>query len=159
VTAAAEQTITAIQRWRSADPATLVVAIDGYGASGKTTLAGEVAVALDAAVLHTDDHLHEARACDDPRPMAQYYDWTRLRRDVTAAAGPVVLLEGVSSAAPALADLVGRAVFVQTPEPLRLERLHDRIGDAEWDRDWLAAERVYFASRPPGSFDLIVSGA
>ena len=68
-------------------------------------------------------------------------------------------MEGVSAGTPALADLVTRAVFVQTPEPVRLERLHGRITREEWDEEWLAAERVYFESRPPDSFDLIVSGA
>ena len=69
------------------------------------------------------------------------------------------MVEGVSSACPALADLVTHAVYVDTPVPLRLQRLHARITDEEWDEDWLAAERVYFAARPPQSFDLIVAGA
>jgi hypothetical protein len=118
-----------------------------------------------------DQYLHELQDKGDPRPMAQYYDWERLRADALEPAiawmrdvpdfgegPPLILLEGVSSAAPALADLVERAVFVLTPEPLRLERLHERIPDDEWDEDWLAAERVYFESRPPESFDLVVFG-
>ena len=100
---------------------------------------------------------------DAAHPMARYYHWEPLRREClepTIAVGlGLILVEGVSSAAPALADLIDRAVFVDTPEPIRLERLHDRITDEEWDEDWLAAERVYFASRPPESFDLIVAGA
>jgi len=28
----------------------------------------------------------------------------------------------------------------------------------EWDEEWLYAERLYFASRPPDSFDLVVPG-
>ncbi len=160
MTPGAEQTIAAIRRWRTenAAPVTIVVAIDGYGASGKTTLAGEVAAALGAAVVHTDDHFHPALAGTDARPMAQYYDWTAVRGAATGVDSSLILVEGVSAAAPALADLITHSVLVDTPEPVRLERLHARIRDEDWDEDWLAAERVYFASLPSGSFDLVVSG-
>ncbi len=171
MTPGAEQVLAAIRSWQTAllraqstrHRSTLVVAIDGYGASGKTTLAAEVAGELDAVVLHTDDHFHEARATDDPRPMAQYYDWASLRErslEPTIENGaPLILIEGVSAAGSALADVVTRSVFVETAEPIRLERLHARISDEEWDEDWLAAERAYFMTRPPESFDLIVSGS
>lgn len=169
---AAERIAAAIGTWQADARVPLVVAIDGHGAAGKTTIAAELAVALDALVVHTDDYFHEARETGDPRPMARYYNWQALRQDALEPAiarqdgrpgperGPqLILVEGVSSAAPALADLVDRAVFVTTPEPLRLERLHGRISDEEWDEEWLQAERTYFASRPPESFDLVVSGA
>ena len=167
MTPGAEQVLAAIRSWQTESVraystrrhSPLVVAIDGYGASGKTTLAAEVAGELDAVVLHTDDHFHEARATADPRPMAEYYNWSALRSQASAAAAELVLLEGVSSAAPALADVVTHSVFVETPEPIRLERLHARISDEEWDEDWLAAERAYFKTRPLESFDLVVSGS
>jgi uridine kinase len=172
VTEAAEQILAAIEVWRAEEGRPLVVAIDGHGAAGKTTIAAEVAFELEALVLHTDDHFHEADEAAEPRPMAQYYDWQqlrdeqlvpailRLRQQPTSWTGAlVILVEGVSSAAPALADLIDRTVFVRTPEPMRLERLHGRISEEEWDEEWLYAERLYFASRPPDSFDLVVSGA
>jgi uridine kinase len=168
---AAEQILAAVERWRAEEGRPLVVAIDGHGAAGKTTIAADVAWILDAMVVHTDDYFHEAEDSGDPRPMAQYYAWqalreralqpgiTWLREEPTTWTGAlVILVEGLSSAAPALADLIDRTVFVQTPEPLRLERLHERISDEEWDEEWLYAERLYFASRPPDSFDLVVSG-
>ena len=139
---AAEQIIAAIERWRSDETGPLVVAIDGHGAAGKTTLAAAVAGALKAKVVHTDDYFHAAEDGGDPRPMAQYYAWQTLReqelepaigdRHDPRSAARLILVEGVSSAAPALADLVGRTVFVQTPEPVRLGRLHARISDEEW---------------------------
>ncbi len=171
MTPGAKQVLAAIRSWQTEllpaqwtpRRSTLVVAIDGYGASGKTTLAAEVAQELGAVVLHTDDHFHEARAIDDPRPMAQYYDWERLREHALEPAiesgASLILVEGVSAAGPALADVVARSVFVETAEPIRLERLHARISDEEWDEEWLAAERAYFTTRPPDSFDLIVSGS
>lgn len=171
MTQAAEQIAASIAGWREEVPGPLVVAIDGHGAAGKTTIAGELSIALDAIVIHLDDYFHDARESDDPRPMAQYYAWEALRENALEPAigwlqadpdgwggAGLIVVEGVSSAAPALADLVERAVFVSTPEPLRLERLHDRISDEEWDEEWLDAERLYFASRPPDSFDLVVSG-
>ena len=171
MTDAARQILAAIGTWQAQQTGPLVVAIDGHGAAGKTTIAGEVGAALEALVVHTDDYFLEAQDGGDPRPMARYYAWEALREDALEpvigwlrdnpenwSGAHVILLEGVSSAAPALADLVSRAVFVQTPEPLRLERLHGRITAEEWDEEWLYAERLYFASRPPDSFDLIVSG-
>jgi uridine kinase len=164
VTPAAEQLAEAIRGWQAGHPRPLVIAIDGYGASGKTTIASEVERALDATVVHTDHYYGDHGPIDgDPHPMARYYHWEPLRRECLEPTiedgAPLILVEGVSSAAPALADLIDRRVFVATPEPLRLERLHQRISDQEWDEDWLQAERVYFASQPAGSFDLVVPGA
>ncbi len=164
--AAAQRIVSAIREWQRSTPV-VVVAIDGHGASGKTTLAAAVAASLDAVVIHTDDFFH-APSGGDGHPMAQYYDWDALRREAlapalcgaAAAAGtaPVVLVEGVSAAADALADLVTHTVFVQTPEPVRLQRLHGRIAPEEWDEEWLAVERAYFATRPAAAFDLVVPG-
>jgi uridine kinase len=162
VTFAAAQIVAAIRAWQ-AETRQLVVAIDGRGAAGKTTIAFEVAVARDALIVHTDDYLGDAQPTDDARPMAQYYDWEALRRDSLEPAiewgSPLILVEGVSSAAPALADLMTHIVLVTTPEAIRLERLRARIKPEEWDEDWLEAERVYFLTRPAKSFDLIVSGS
>lgn len=210
----------------------LVVAIDGPGASGKTTIAGPVAEMIDAAVVHADDFfsgtdedsrlasetdayvessLERAASAVAPAegtgppgsgpagagpagagppgtgdPLARYYDREALREQalgplragrpatfarrhwdrpgvvgpqVVVAPRPVVVVEGVSTTAPALADLVDRTVFVQTPEALRLRRLRNRIAAPSWDERWLEAERRYFATRPPEAFDLVVAGA
>ncbi|MDE3132086.1 MAG: hypothetical protein KGL16_13125 [Acidobacteriota bacterium] len=168
---AAEQIADAIGGWQGETSEPLVVAIDGHGAAGKTTIASELSIALDAVVVHMDEYFHDACDTGDRRPMGQYYAWQTLReneleptiawlREVPGLGNgpPLILVEGVSSAAPALADLVARTVFVQTPEPVRLARLHERVSDEDWDEEWLYAERLYFASRPPDSFDLVVAG-
>ncbi len=120
------------------------------------------------------------------RALREYYDWPRLRAEAliplragqpatfrrldwacgrlggasTVAPGPLVVLEGVLSAAPELADLVHKSVLVETPEDERLRRLRQRVRPEDWDEVWLAAERVYFRRiRPAVSFDLIVPGA
>lgn len=116
----------------------------------------------------------------------QYFDWPRLRCealeplrkgvearfrafdwDVGHGLGPqrqlparaVIVLDGVYSARPALADLVDLAVYVDAPEPLRRERRRARHDPPEWEAGWDAAEHVYFSRiRPPNSCDLVVSG-
>ncbi len=141
-----------------------MVAIDGHGAAGKTTIAREVAGALAAELIATDSRLRYPPApSSDRRPLAAYYDWAALRRDALepalASGALLVIVEGVSAASPALADLVTHAVLVDTPEPIRLARLRGRIDPADWDETWLAAEREYFASRLPAGFDLVVPGS
>jgi uridine kinase len=184
---AAASVISAAGRWREAVPGVLVVAVDGHGGSGKTTIAAAVAGATGAALVHTDDFF----AVADPapgagRPMESYYDWRRLRAQaleplrarrrasfrhfdwetgsgldgvVTVDPAGLIVVEGVFSAAPQLEGQVDRAVFVDTPEPERLRRLRGRIAPEEWDDEWLRAERAYFQARPPSSFDLVVPGA
>jgi uridine kinase len=74
----------------------------------------------------------------------------------------VVLLEGAYSAAAPLADLVDLAVLVEVPAAARRRRLAAREEAAflaQWHARWDPVEALYFgAVRPPGSFDLVVSG-
>ncbi len=227
----------AVREWRAAASGVLVVALDGHGGAGKTTIAAAAAARLatagpagkagaaraagtaspagaaraagtaspaGAVTVHTDDFFRPAGPGRprQPRELRDYYDWPRLVRQalvplragrpaifrrfdwdlgrlssglVTVRPGPVVLLEGVLSAAPELAAQVDRRVLVGTPEPDRLARLHGRISPEDWDEAWLAAERRYFGDfrdvrdirdvrgergqAPRAAFDLIVSGA
>jgi uridine kinase len=180
---AARRIVGAIGRWQAAHPGILVVAIDGHGGAGKSTITAAVAEATGAALVHTDDFFQPPPA----RPaLAQYYDWRRIRAQaldplkaghpatfrrfdwergqgldgsVTVEPAALIVLEGVLAAAPELYDLVDRSVLVDTPEPERLRRLRARLTPEEWDPDWLIAEQAYFDGfRPPSSFDLIVSG-
>jgi len=101
--AAARLLIAAATRWqaaqlqaahnRAARPARLVVAVDGHGAAGKTTIAGAVAAATGAALVHTDDFFQPwTSAGPDAGPthgepgaagaaVGRYYDWRRLRAE------------------------------------------------------------------------------
>jgi len=51
----ARQVTSAIASWRAARPGILVVAIDGHGTAGKSTIAAGIAGATGAALVHTDD--------------------------------------------------------------------------------------------------------
>ena len=83
----AGRVIRAAARWQAAQPGgrgVLVLAIDGHGAAGKSTLADAVARATGAALVHTDDFFRAWPARSRPaaasaRAMACYYDWRRLR--------------------------------------------------------------------------------
>ena len=54
-----------------------MVAIDGYGAAGKTTIASEVAVIAGRGLVHTDDYFRTRFRPTTRAPMARYYDWAR----------------------------------------------------------------------------------
>lgn len=77
---------------------------------------------------------------------------------------PVILLDGVYSARPELADLVDLAVLAEAPnDRARRQRLIAREGEAfmnAWHALWDAAEDHYFSLvRPRSAFDLNVTPA
>ncbi len=94
----------------------------------------------------------------------QPYDWAvddgRLARERWLAPQPVIILDGVYSGRPELADLVDLAVHVDIDPGVRGARLAAREGDeAAWVAFWERGERYYFERvRPPESFDLRVPG-
>jgi len=90
--------IGALARWRGQRAGVTVVAIDGYGASGKSTIAAGLATATNAAVVHLDDFfLSSGRDVPGPavtvagshvgalpvggRVLGSYYDVARLRAE------------------------------------------------------------------------------
>jgi uridine kinase len=56
---AVRRVVKAVGRWQAAQPGVLVVAIDGHGGAGKSTLAAAVAQATGAALVHTDDFFQQ----------------------------------------------------------------------------------------------------
>ena len=83
-----EKKVLALVKKASAPGRTTLVAIDGLTCAGKSTLAGQVAGALeDAAVVDVDDFYRrltaEGRALLGPKQSYdRYFDWERLLRDV-----------------------------------------------------------------------------
>lgn len=174
----------AIQQWRAGTEGVLVVAVDGRGASGKTTITRAVAAQTGAALIHTDDFFRTAARSRRPR-IEDYYDWAALRaealqplrsgrparflsrsserpgadRTVTIHPAALVLIEGVTASCDALADLVDRTILVRISDAERLDRLHRFVSDEDWDEQWLDAEGRYLLGKPETAFDLVVSGA
>ena len=155
-----------------------IVAIDGPGGAGKTTLAQQLSDAAGGApVVHTDDFATRDGATWWPRfleqviePLingapAQYqrYDWVTGEPAEwhTVEQAPIVIIEGVSSARGEWASHLSFVVWVETPRNERLRRGLERDGiDARSDWDaWMAEEDVHFANDPTRErADLVVDG-
>ncbi len=79
---------------------------------------------------------------------------------VEPARGGVVLLEGVYSARPELADLLDLRMLLRVPGDVRMARLLAREQIlTRWELQWHEAEDWYFAhAAPPAGFDIIIEG-
>ncbi|GAB2488359.1 hypothetical protein [Jatrophihabitans fulvus] len=156
------------------------VAVDGFGAAGKTTLADAVAAAhARACVVHLDD-LQGVGITE--------WDWNRLRREIVTPllagaparyavwswgeaaprgsavvpAGAIVVIEGVSATRREADVPWDLTVWVEASEPVRRRRARERDGaDAEavWRDHWVPSELAWAArERPWERVDLVVSG-
>ncbi len=94
------------------------------------------------------------------------YDWDihdgRLAAQPRVCApAPVIILEGVYSARPELADLMDLRVLYEAPPALRRQRWKAREGEGsfdDWTRRWSDAEDWYFSQvMPSNRFDLVLS--
>ncbi|MFD3592922.1 uridine kinase [Nocardia sp. NPDC058640] len=157
---------------------TRLVAIDGPGGAGKSTLAAQLAAACSATLLHTDDFASWDNQFDWwPRleqqilsPIAngqagryQRYDWgTQTLAEWHDVVPPkVLILEGVSAARNAVRDRLSLSIWVQASPAVRLARGLARDGEVAlplWQR-WMAAEDVHFAAnRTRAHADVVISG-
>ncbi|HWJ08787.1 MAG TPA: 4-amino-4-deoxy-L-arabinose transferase [Nocardioides sp.] len=137
-----------------------LICVDGLAGSGKTTLARELAgLAPEAVVLGTDEMLEGWRGLPGLGasveallgPLAagrpgtwRRWDWYDDRWAATHTVQPVPLLvlEGVGSAAAAYDDLVTLLVWVEADLETRLARWLERDGEGQRPHwvDWLADE-------------------
>jgi uridine kinase len=162
-----EDLVAAVEALRSAR-SPVVVAISGYGGSGKSTLVRALLAEIPGSTrLRGDDFLHDDRF-DQRSPDWDVVDLARLRGALdefraTAASGAVLLVDAIGILRPELADAFDLTVWVDVPLETATERgkARDRsVGDDHdrfWDEVWAPNERDFDARfSPRASADLLV---
>ncbi len=154
------------------------IGVDGFGASGKTTLAGAIADALPGSVVvHIDDFARpDLSGWERDRFVAQvlmpllagrparYQCWdfaSNVGADwLTVPVGVPVIVEGVSSTDVRLGVPWDVTLWVDVAYEVRLARARERDGPEMMDRwlaDWMPSEEAYAAAqRPQERVDAIV---
>jgi uridine kinase len=154
-----------------------LVAIDGPGGAGKSTLASWLGQRVGAQIIHTDDFA----SWDHPldwwpefldrvlRPLASGESVSYPRRswdgapkeDVTIDPDELVIIEGVGASRQPFRPYLAFSIWIETARDLRLRRGLDRDGEAaraQWE-EWMAAEDEYATSeRPSEHADLVLTG-
>jgi uridine kinase len=156
---------------------TRIVAIDGPGAAGKSSLAGSLRQRLMAQVIHTDDFA----SWDNPldwwpdflarvlKPLAsgkpvtyRPRSWDRVPKEIVAInPHTLVIVEGVGASRKAFRPYLAFSIWIETAAELRLRRGVERDGEEarELWRQWMSAENEYVASERPSEYtDLILRG-
>ena len=176
-----EEAVIAVRRALESRPGTRWVGVDGFGASGKTTLADMIAAAVPGAVVvHVDDFARpDVQGWERNRFVEQLlqpllagrparyqrWDWGTDTgaewHDVPADVAVVV--EGVSSTDVRLGVPWDITLWVDAPYETRLTRALERDGPELLDRwltDWMPSEEAYARDqRPQERVDLIVVGS
>jgi len=178
--AALPDVVERIKKIRRSKPGTVLVAIDGAGGAGKSTLAASIADQMDSSLIVCLD--------DFAGPSVPGWDQERFRRQVLnpllagqdadyqrwdwptdsgaewhrVPTGSIVIIEGVSSTRTELGDCWDLTIWVDTPRTIRLARGIQRDGEArqsQWTDVWMPEEDAYIAAQQPAErADLIVNG-
>lgn len=167
---------------------TFLIAIDGGGGAGKSTLARLLQQSLgsQAAIIQADDfyQLSNRRSMDiggnwDLRrleeqvlqPLSQNeparyerYDWEtdRLAETHDVPAGGFVIVEGCYTMMQHLLPYYQFTIWVESPKEVRLQRGIERDGEEKrhlWEELWMPAEEVYIhAQNPIAAAHMIIKG-
>jgi uridine kinase len=166
---------------RSASPppgmSTKVVAVDGPGGAGKSTLAEVLADELSARIVSTDDFASWENPSDwwpelIEKVLEPLAAGKSARYKPNSWGGPekaqvaidpteFVVLEGVTASREAFRPYLAYSIWIETPRDVRLDRGLLRDGEharPEWDR-WMAAEDAYVErERPADHADVVLRG-
>jgi uridine kinase len=156
---------------------TCIVAVDGPGGAGKTSLADRLARELAAPVIHTDDFASWENPSDwwpdlianALQPLAagkparfQPTAWGGAEREpIEIEPAEFVILEGVTASRAAFRPYLAYSIWIETPRELRLRRGLERDGDEalpHWQA-WMDAEDRYVErERPAAHADCVLPG-
>ena len=154
-----------------------IVAVDGPGGAGKSSLASQLARELDAPIIHTDDFASWENPVDWwPELIARALEplvagkpacyrptsWGREERAVVRIEpAPFVVLEGVTASRQSFRRYLAYSIWIETPRDLRLERGLERDGPharALWEQ-WMEDEDRYIErERPAEHADRVLRG-
>jgi uridine kinase len=175
------EVITAVQRLAEQHlDRTVFVGIDGFGATGKSSLADAIADAVPRAVVVAVD--------DFADPQVPEWDWGRFENEFalplrkgrpaqyqvgrwnsgitgvqrSVSVGAVVVVEGVSSTRREVNLPWDLTVWVTAARDVRVRRALERDGPGlltVWVRQWMPTEEAYAArEHPQDRVDLVVDG-
>jgi uridine kinase len=156
---------------------TRIVAIDGPGGAGKSTLARLLARELDAPIIETDDFASWENPVDwwpellerALKPLAagkpasyRPASWGGEEREqLLIEPAPFVILEGVTASRQAFRPFLAYSIWIETPRDLRLKRGLERDGEqarAQWEQ-WMEEEDRYVErERPADHADCVLNG-
>lgn len=152
----------------------IVIAIEGSCASGKTTLAKEIAEKYDCNIIHMDDFFlpFEKRTPERFSEIGGNIDYERfceevaenIRADspfsygnfdcstgeisqmVTVKPKKITVIEGVYSMHPKFGNIYDLCIFLDITEEIKLDRLRKRSPEKleRFINDWIPKENQYF---------------
>lgn len=160
---------------------TLLIAIDGRGGSGKSTLSKQLKQALkDVTIVHLDDFAYPETPRDrllkqvilpiKANEIAKYqrYDWgtKQLAEWHEIIPGGIVIIEGVSTLHNVLNEYFDFRIWIECPPEVGFQRglhrdksVYKADTTNEWLNKWMPEEKKYVEEhKPQEKADYIVDG-
>lgn len=163
------------QRIRENASGRIVVLVDGASASGKTTLATDLAYLLNAQMVAMDDlypgwgglevgsSMIAGSVLDDDKPRWQRWDWKHNKPAEWHKVNPKknLVIEGSGALSRANRELATYGIWIHLDADSRRKRKIQRDGTLnmeQWDR-WAMQEQTFFRrERPDQLADVVIDG-
>jgi uridine kinase len=157
-----------------------IIAIDGHGGAGKSTLAERLAKELDAGIIHTDDFASPDNPIDwwpklidqvlkpikngakllSYQPSSWWPDH-HPKPVINQPVKDIMILEGVSSSRREFRPYLSFSIWVETPKEICIQRGLERDGpqaQEQWETWWAKEEEYIVRDNPRAHADKIVRG-